>query len=375
MAVAYRSRMPAVTAALLDHSPVTEAISKVLFQVSTLDATRDDMRTAIQKQLPEGVNFIPRSFTVADTRNLAISGLVTRTQVTLDGESLHADGKYRVMSSNVLMDIEDKSLWNVTAKDGKRTLSRQCEESLADMLSEVSCTVNQRRADLPTLEKVTSAVVPSTQKEISYVAYLNDEQEVSHGFVETSGKKKVTYPGVGKGEYEGKGSDHEKVLHKHGFTDGPDHSTGGYMKPGDQYGSHIIFVKGHGQRPDKPYRQDKSLWNKGETWSHEGEMDGVFASGSGHKELDSYLTKKASKIDKDLKEQSTLVTIFNPKLDASVTVQSGLVIAEVVAEVEVSDAHRPDDFATMKEYYRKVYGYSKDYLAAFEQMIDDSLRA
>jgi len=257
---AFHKRMPAVTAAMIEFQPVTAELSRVLFTVNTLDADRDAVRSAFEKQMPNGVELVARSFTEVSSTGgvLAVSGLVTRTHIVIEGEDIHKDGKFRVLSSNVLMDTEDKSLWNVESEGGVRKLSRVEDDSLADLLSEVSSThAPQRRADLPKLANVCSSVQGCTQEVITYITYVDvGTRQVHSGFVESS--------------------------------------------------------------------------------------DG-----------------------------GTLI-IFNPAQNQSLEVNRSLVVQAVDCEVETSDAIRPDDFADMKGYYRKVFGYAPEYLRMFEQMIDQS---
>jgi hypothetical protein len=82
--------------------------------------------------------------------------------------------KYRVMSSNILMDNADKSLWEVQEGATGKFLARRGQEDLASL---ISASVH-RRSDLPQLRHITIAKAAKSE----VVAFVDKDGDVDHGF-------------------------------------------------------------------------------------------------------------------------------------------------------------------------------------------------
>ena len=81
---------------------------------------------------------------------------------------------YRVMSSNSLMDNEDKSLWEVKDGAAGKYLARHGQEDLTAL---VQASV-QRRTDVPSLRHITIAKASKSE----LVAFVDDEGDMDYGF-------------------------------------------------------------------------------------------------------------------------------------------------------------------------------------------------
>lgn len=81
---------------------------------------------------------------------------------------------YRVMSSNILMDNEDKSLWEVKDGAAGKYLARHGQEDLTALVTAAV----QRRTDVPSLRQITIAKASKSE----LVAFVDDEGDMDYGF-------------------------------------------------------------------------------------------------------------------------------------------------------------------------------------------------
>lgn len=91
--------------------------------------------------------------------------------------------KYRVMSSNILMDSADKTLWDVKEGAGGKYLARHGEEDLASLIESSV----YRRSDLPALRHVTIAKAAPNE----LVAWVDNEGDMDYGFAVATNDEKV----------------------------------------------------------------------------------------------------------------------------------------------------------------------------------------
>lgn len=80
---------------------------------------------------------------------------------------------YRNMGSNVLMDKEDNSLWDVKSGATGRYLTRHDQEDLTALMQ----TAAQRRVDIPRLSQVTIAAA----KKNELIAFVDGEGDMDYG--------------------------------------------------------------------------------------------------------------------------------------------------------------------------------------------------
>lgn len=83
---------------------------------------------------------------------------------------------YRVMSSNMMMDNADRSLWDLQSNAGAVFLTRHGNEDLSELVA--SATFHGRQ-DVPRASRLTAA--RAAQNEV--VAFVNEEGVLDHGFV------------------------------------------------------------------------------------------------------------------------------------------------------------------------------------------------
>ncbi len=92
----------------------------------------------------------------------------------LEGSPEQVSAKYRVMSSNILMDNTDKTLWDMKIGASGKYLTRRGTEDLAEL---VSASV-QRRPGVPRVDQI--CIAKAATKEL--VAFVDDQGDVDHGF-------------------------------------------------------------------------------------------------------------------------------------------------------------------------------------------------
>jgi len=90
---------------------------------------------------------------------------------------------YRVMSSNILMDNEDKTLWEVKDGVAGKYLARHGQEDLTALVTAAV----QRRSDIPGLRHIT--IAKAAQSEM--VAFVDDEGDMDYGFALATSEDQV----------------------------------------------------------------------------------------------------------------------------------------------------------------------------------------
>lgn len=90
---------------------------------------------------------------------------------------------YRVMSSNILMDNEDRSLWEVKSTGTGKYLARRGQEDLSALMQASV----ERRPGIPALRHL--AIARASKSEI--VAFVDAEGDVDHGFALATNDEQV----------------------------------------------------------------------------------------------------------------------------------------------------------------------------------------
>lgn len=91
--------------------------------------------------------------------------------------------KYRVMSSNILMDKSDESLWDIKEGAAGKYLARHGKEDLTALVAATT----QRRADVPGIRHITIARAAKSE----LVAFVDDDGDMDHGFAVATNDDKV----------------------------------------------------------------------------------------------------------------------------------------------------------------------------------------
>ena len=160
-----------------DYEVVTPSLAKVVLNMSGMPDGPLEIRAAIAKLFKNQASAVEGSFRWA-TRQGDIKtavGYVRAHNDVREYEEQAAAGKYRVMSSNLLMDNEDRSLWEVRDGAGSKYLCRQGNEDLTALVHMATA----HKASLPSLVQLASGQ-PAPK---DFVAFVDAQtEEVRYGF-------------------------------------------------------------------------------------------------------------------------------------------------------------------------------------------------
>ncbi len=172
----YSDRMNRVVCNIHDFGTITPTLAKVVVNFNTTNRTAEESRVAIAAAFDNQCVAVEGSFRSLKTNPMAALGFVRANQEVREYSPEEA-AKYKTMSSNLLMDNDDQSLWTVKATpNGNKYIVRQDQEDLSELL--VTATV--RSNHVPTLSVLASADVQVRE----YACYVNPRlEEVAYGYI------------------------------------------------------------------------------------------------------------------------------------------------------------------------------------------------
>lgn len=172
-----------VTANIHDSEMINDKLAKVVCTFNTV-ATRSEMYLAVAHLFKGLAAPIEGSFRTVQTAGLtAMVGFVAANVEVKPYEKAEV-AKMKVMASNLLMDKDDESLWQVNSSGNEKYLVRQGHEDL----SELVVLAKVRQHNVPRLDNL---VTTSIQKS-EYVSYVHPELcEVKFGYVLASDDDKL----------------------------------------------------------------------------------------------------------------------------------------------------------------------------------------
>ena len=166
---------------------ITPTLSRVIISC-TGNMTPEKIKFAIAKQLSGLGSIVESSFRKLELpevgRHIAVGYVRANREVRMPTEN-EIKANYRVLSSNILMSNEDRTLWEV--KKGKATtyLARHGSEDLSELVSLAT-------ANSHPVSSVTAAVNASVQaQKFDFVTFVNEFGDVDHGFVLNATAKNV----------------------------------------------------------------------------------------------------------------------------------------------------------------------------------------
>lgn len=172
------------TIALTDYELVTPLLARVIVSY-TGRMTREQIKANLMEQFDNLAAPIENSFHVIKATNYGGTavGFVRANKEVLVVNDKEIRANYRVMSSNIMMDNRDKSLWEVKEGRGGKFLARHGQEDLSEL---VEARI-QRRTDVPALRHVAMASAVKGE----YASYVSKTGDVDHGFVLAANESKV----------------------------------------------------------------------------------------------------------------------------------------------------------------------------------------
>ena len=168
------------TVNIVDYKIKSPTLAKVIISF-TGDIDKDYLQDALTQKLNYLATPVLSSF--KQLRPGMAVGFLRANKATRVEDAKTITAKYRVMSSNILMDNKDKSLWEVKEGAAGKYLARHGQEDLTAL---VQASV-QRRSDAPRIANIT--IARAAQSEL--VAFVGDDGDVDHGFAIATADDKV----------------------------------------------------------------------------------------------------------------------------------------------------------------------------------------
>jgi hypothetical protein len=194
-------RVNTFSVSLQDHQMVTPTLARVVLSWTGQQPDRSEVAASIADLFNGLASPVESSFRSLQSGPVSVAiGFVKANREVKEYTSEIAanQGRYKAMASNLLMDREDQSLWEVHSGSTGKFLVKKGNEDLSELVHLATA----RKATLPTLAQVAS--VPAEVQE--FAAFVDPTvQEVMHGYIvgrADGGKVRVL-------AFEGDGQDQE----------------------------------------------------------------------------------------------------------------------------------------------------------------------
>ncbi len=158
----------------------TPTLAKVVISY-TGDVDANYIREALSKRMDYQATPVQASF--KQIRPGVSVGFIRANRAVRAVAKSEISAKYRVMSSNILMDNSDKSLWEIKDGASGKYLARHGQENLEAL---VEATL-QRRTDVPALRHITIAKASKSE----LVAFVDGEGDMDYGFAVATSDEQV----------------------------------------------------------------------------------------------------------------------------------------------------------------------------------------
>lgn len=168
------------TCTITDYEIKSPNLAKVIISY-TGDVDRNFITESLSKQMEYQVTLVASSF--KKIKEGVAVGFIRANKAVRAVSKSEINAKYRVMSSNILMDNEDKSLWDVKEGAAGKYLARHGKEDLTALVEAST----QRRSDIPSLRHLTIAKAAKSE----LVAFVDDDGDLDHGFAVATNDDKV----------------------------------------------------------------------------------------------------------------------------------------------------------------------------------------
>lgn len=169
------------TLAITDYEMINPKLAKVVIS-TTGNMTKERLRDALLAKFNGLAAPVENSFREVKA-GVAVGFVRANKEIrVVDEKEIRAS--YRVMSSNIMMDNSDKSLWEVREGRGGKYLARHGHEDLSEL---VEASV-YRRQDIPGVRHISMAGAVKNE----FASFVSKTGDLDHGFVlatSTDGKK------------------------------------------------------------------------------------------------------------------------------------------------------------------------------------------
>lgn len=172
-------RVNTFSVSLQDHQMVTPTLARVVLSWTGQQPDRSEVAASIAGLFNGLASPVESSFRSLQSGPVSVAiGFVKANREVKEYTSEIAanQGRYKAMASNLLMDREDQSLWEVHSGSTGKFLVKKGNEDLSELVHLATA----RKATLPTLAQVAS--VPAEVQE--FAAFVDPTvQEVMHGYI------------------------------------------------------------------------------------------------------------------------------------------------------------------------------------------------
>lgn len=168
------------TVSITDFKMKTPTLAKVIVSF-TGRQDKESIRAALGQKLDHLAAVVEDSFRIVKA-GVAVGFIRAHKEIRMvDTKEIRA--AYRVMSSNIMMDNKDKSLWELKEGKGGKYLARHGHEDLSEL---VSASTN-RRPDVPRLAQLSLASAAPGE----FVAFVSKSGDMDYGFAVRANSDKV----------------------------------------------------------------------------------------------------------------------------------------------------------------------------------------
>ena len=168
------------TVSITDHQVMSPTLAKVIISY-TGDVDSNFIHESLSKAFEYQASPVQSSFKKVK-EGVAI-GFIRANKAVRAVSKNEISAKYRVMSSNILMDKSDQSLWDIKEGAAGKYLARHGKEDLTALVQAST----QRRQDIPGIRHITIARAAKSE----LVAFVDDDGDMDHGFAVATNDDKV----------------------------------------------------------------------------------------------------------------------------------------------------------------------------------------
>ena len=168
------------TVAITDFKMKSETLAKVVVSF-TGSQTKDELRASLLQKFDGLAAPVEDSFRIVKA-GVAVGFIRANKEIrVVNDKELRA--AYRVMSSNIMMDNTDKSLWEIREGKAGKFLARHGHEDLSEL---VNASVN-RRQEIPGIRHIQIAKAARGE----FVSFVSKSGDLDHGFAVASSATQV----------------------------------------------------------------------------------------------------------------------------------------------------------------------------------------
>lgn len=161
------------TVSITDYKIVSPTLARVIISY-TGSTTPDTIRQAILAKSDNMIAPVENSFRQVK-KNVSVGFVRANKEMRYIDDPKELRASYRVMSSNIMMDNNDKSLWEVRTGKGGTFLARHGSEDLSDL---IEASIN-RRTDVPGIRHIAISAAAAGE----FASFVGKSGDMDYGFV------------------------------------------------------------------------------------------------------------------------------------------------------------------------------------------------